>query len=690
MTASDKSSPSPAVSTTGPFRSLSEWIFRLVVVALLATLVELALVIPVFPAAASDLLGMFALFVDVVSLYLVFGAPFAALAAIVEPRLTGRRLPASSALVASVGMALLATSALALLDRAAAHHPAEFPETLPNLVFVARGGVMLVAALGFPFLRKAFDRAFRAMPKLGEPRIVLTSTTVVASVAAIAFVHLVLAPVYLIQLAGGAGLVMLAMGLFAAGLAIRAPRIELLRAGVAAGVLFVGSIPLRFDEHARFVLFGHVPIAGTFAVWLRNAGDFDKDSTGSPWLFGNDCAPRDPRRGPTLIEKPGDGIDQDCRGGDAVQRTVVTSPGAPWPGCRPPERPNVLLITIDAFRADRLQPRVMPFLSEVAGASVAYARAYAPAGMTGASLASLFSGRAMTDLNTVNVLTDATISVATTFPAEFHSANYRTGGANVYPVPPVLTAGLEEFDRMPRDVIDSNVKTRLFAATLTDHTLDFFRRVNDKPALWWVHYPDAHAPYLVSADLDPRTLSPYELGLRHIDQELARLFGELAATGKLQSTIVAITADHGEQLGTRLREGHGPDLFEEEIHVPLLIYVPGCTPRVIEEPVSNQRLGGTLVRLAGLPTNGPTLLPGSEPHDLPIVTEEAPATDVGFKRAVIDGNMKLIVDVRNGGRMLFDLGADPGETQNLARQRPDITARLEDLYQRWLDATGAR
>jgi hypothetical protein len=70
----------------------------------------------------------------------------------------------------------------------------------------------------------------------------------------------------------------------------------------------------------------------------------------------------------------------------------------------------------------------------------------------------------------------------------------------------------------------------------------------------------------------------------------------------------------------------------------------------------------------------------------PVVSEAIMLPDGRFLRAVVDGSAKLIVDVRNGGRMLFELARDPSETQDLYARDAQLRERLEQKYQAWLDA----
>jgi hypothetical protein len=115
--------------------------------------------------------------------------------------------------------------------------------------------------------------------------------------------------------------------------------------------------------------------------------------------------------------------------------------------------------------------------------------------------------------------------------------------------------------------------------------------------------------------------------------------------------------------------------------------VPGCAARRVPAPVSLAHLMPTLGALARVDVPGVGLLP---PGDLPTVVEAVTALNTSYKRAVLQGNYKLLVDVTNGGRLLFDLVNDPLELTDVLGDAPERAAELEGAYQRWLDAPGRR
>jgi choline-sulfatase len=222
------------------------------------------------------------------------------------------------------------------------------------------------------------------------------------------------------------------------------------------------------------------------------------------------------------------------------------------------------------------------------------------------------------------------------------------------------------------------------SVSLTNGLLSYLAEHRAEHVFLWGHYLDPHAPYWV--DENGRVLESrqgYERELRYVDRELARLLSSLEQDRRLDDFVIAVTADHGEELGYAGREGHGPAVFEHSVRVPLLIRAPGCPPRTFETPVSTARLLPTLAALAGSPLPSPSIDPNRV--DEAVVSEAVFTANGVFLRSVRLEGYKLIVDVRNGGRLLFDLEVDPLETHDLYGSRPDLALRMEGAYQRWLD-----
>jgi len=148
------------------------------------------------------------------------------------------------------------------------------------------------------------------------------------------------------------------------------------------------------------------------------------------------------------------------------------------------------------------------------------------------------------------------------------------------------------------------------AADLSDEAIQWLRaRDPARPFLLWVHYVDPHAPYRVqpkeAARLGlgkhPGPRERYDTEVAFADLHVGRLLQELAAQGLTRSTLVVFAADHGESLGEHGYWGHGRNLFEETLHIPMALSWPGTlAPRTLAAPALNLDVAPTVLGLLGL------------------------------------------------------------------------------------------
>jgi arylsulfatase A-like enzyme len=192
----------------------------------------------------------------------------------------------------------------------------------------------------------------------------------------------------------------------------------------------------------------------------------------------------------------------------------------------------------------------------------------------------------------------------------------------------------------------------------------------------------------------------YDGGVVYTSRLLGRVIDALRERGTLDDTIVVVLADHGELLGERGGFfGHGPTLYQEAVGVPLLVRYPARIPAGarVAQPVSTVGVFATILDLAGLPAI-PTaqvgslapLANGAVDGGGPVLSELQKMEELGGDsfsrpdpqmhggsrlRMLRDGSWKL-VETSKGERFLFDLAADPGETRDLAAERPADLARV--------------
>jgi len=197
----------------------------------------------------------------------------------------------------------------------------------------------------------------------------------------------------------------------------------------------------------------------------------------------------------------------------------------------------------------------------------------------------------------------------------------------------------------------------------------------------WSHYIDPHAEYVPHTEFDfghhGREL--YDGELAFVDHHLGRVLDALAKRPFADRTIVIITSDHGEAFGEHGLYRHGFEVWEELVRVPLLIYVPGVTPRRVAARRSAIDIVPTILDIFGVPRpareqkdafHGVSLLadvlapPGYVPASR-VVYIDMPAGPYNDSReAYIENDLKLITS-GNRALGLFDLKTDPGEKRDL-------------------------
>ncbi len=262
--------------------------------------------------------------------------------------------------------------------------------------------------------------------------------------------------------------------------------------------------------------------------------------------------------------------------------------------------------------------------------------------------------------------------------------------------------------------------------------LDWLSGDRDKkrPFFAFLNYLDAHEPFVPAGNVErrfgqvPRTrrdyrmlldywdqekpaLSPPDLTLARdsydnciadLDRQIGRLLDDLDRRGILDETVVVITSDHGESFGEHGVYNHGFSLFAPEVHVPLLILSPKVSgPRVVAEPVSLRDVAATVVEQAGLAfgspfpgrslgehwRTGPTALtattsPARSEVDIPAVIDPRRGTGSshrGFVMSLVGGNRHYIADLL-GSEELYDLAADPAETNNVVKRSGERNALI--------------
>ncbi len=196
-------------------------------------------------------------------------------------------------------------------------------------------------------------------------------------------------------------------------------------------------------------------------------------------------------------------------------------------------------------------------------------------------------------------------------------------------------------------------------------------------------------------------LGVYDAALRELDATTGSLLDSLATRGVLDDTLVVLVSDHGEGFGEHGFYGHNYNLYDELVHVPLLLRYPAAlSPQRIERPVSIRDVFRTVIELAGLPLPE-TVVPVQglldEPHPVFAELVAFHGSKPGLKRVrpdgswiplrrrfqvVVDGSWKLI-RASDGDNELYDLATDPRELTNRVATAVERAATMEETLAAW-------
>jgi arylsulfatase A-like enzyme len=491
---------------------------------------------------------------------------------------------------------------------------------------------------------------------------------------------------------GGTALALPLAGRFV-GAGPRAARLALVATGLAVLALWGldGWVPgWRAAAEAQGVY------GSAFARALREVVDLDRDGF-SPIAWGNDCDDLDPRRHPHANDPPGGG-DANCNGVDPPAAPTEAQRGLLPALGEPALRDGVqvlLLVTVDALRAEALRPDLMPAVWARAQRGLRFERLYAGGTRTIVSLPLITRGR----------------KGGQTIARRLQQRGWRTVMVSSVAEPETELMHGPGLDRVVAPV---RPEPDFDAATVTARTQAELDRELDppgaRPLFLWVHYYDAHTPY-PPAGPDPVPVPPgllpsyaqYAAGVRAIDAALAPLLDSLDRRPGPGRRAVLLTADHGEAFGEHGMMFHAASAFEPLVRVPGVLWAPGIDPGRYEGLAAHQDIYPTLTGVAGVfePDDerfGRSWLRLRDPRARAqglrrfALIRSASAVSGGqalsHLAALVEGPLKLTKSFERNVVTLTDVLDDPAERRALAPSRPADVARLERALELYRDIEG--
>jgi arylsulfatase A-like enzyme/cytochrome c-type biogenesis protein CcmH/NrfG len=365
-----------------------------------------------------------------------------------------------------------------------------------------------------------------------------------------------------------------------------------------------------------------------------------------------------------------------------------------------PQPPNVILITLDTIRADRMgflgsQRGLTPHLDALARQSVVFTHAYSQVPLTTASHATILTGTypQFHQVNDFGVPLAADLPYA---PYIFRGNGYHTGafvGSLVLDPEarsaPGFERGFDTYDagfhrrRMGEDRYQA-IERR--GGEVVGHALAWLTAHQKGPFFIWVHLYDAHDPYDPPEPYKSRyTAAPYDGEVAYVDAAVGKLLSWLRLRGLYDGAMIAVMADHGEALGEHGEITHGIFLYDETIHVPLLFKMP--QERSAATRVDNRAelvdVLPTMLQAAGIAVpkevQGESLLSmlkATTSRDRPAYAEsDYPHRTFGWSslRSLRTGKYLFIEAPR---KELYDQTADPKAEHNLSAASVAVTNTL--------------
>jgi arylsulfatase A-like enzyme len=455
------------------------------------------------------------------------------------------------------------------------------------------------------------------------------------------------------------------------------------------------------------------------------------------------------------------------------------------------EHPNMILVTIDCLRADRVgaygYPRAQtPHIDAFAAQGVVFEQAISQSPWTFPSFASLFTSLYPTELG-ISVgnkhigamyderVDDARVTLAEALQASgyhtqavvtnpwllpefgfgqgfdgfisvdeprlYHLDNLK--GLSVVKIARQVPAAYHMLEALYTRITGNPGETQVWdvrADRVTEQAITWLRSNRDQPFFLWVHYIDPHYPfdppegyrptvpgvadermtylsayneediYTGRARLRPEDKAAlsalYDGEVTYNDHYLGQLLAEIDSLGLDDKSVVILTSDHGDEFWEHGGYQHGHSLYDELVHVPLIVRGPGiwAEPRRIAATTQHLDLMPTLLETIGrdapAEAQGESFLPllrGEKPTPQPSKYTFTEGLFLGEeKKAVRGDNFKLIYAPLSAKEAypkafeLYNLAQDPAEQHNLAGSDPDAVEHLLNVLQAWMLAARER
>jgi arylsulfatase A-like enzyme len=385
---------------------------------------------------------------------------------------------------------------------------------------------------------------------------------------------------------------------------------------------------------------------------------------------------------------------------------------------------NVIVVLIDSLRADQLRAtggvrEVMPVLEALAGEGLVFTDCTTQASHTDYAAPAVFSShyplRSRDVYRYPKVPTYPRVMIYDVLKALgwrtalFSSQNEEWGQIKDY----MQTGGLDvHFHAKSAGVAKAAPEQAAFSGTIDDavtmgESIQWIESDSERPFFLYLNLQNSHLPYDVPRDycrpFGPREIDfkitvgwfpqekvetvkdIYADSLAYVDTQLGRLFRRLKERGIWERTLVVVTGDHGEAFYEHGSAAHANGVYQEVVHVPLLLRAPGLRADRDGRPAQLIDVAPGVFHLLGLPIHPSfqgedPFAPDPRADRIRYLISDTPwKTQIGILRS----GFKLIRDGDTGGSVLYDLARDPGERIDASAAHPEIVRELKAWLAAW-------
>jgi arylsulfatase A-like enzyme len=371
--------------------------------------------------------------------------------------------------------------------------------------------------------------------------------------------------------------------------------------------------------------------------------------------------------------------------------TIVVPP----PSAAPVPRRNLLLVSLDTLRADRLgcygyKRPTSPVIDALAAEGAVFERAYAAYPQTDGSHASMLTGLAPCLHGVSGAPRVALRRDAETLAEHLRAAGWATGAVTedgMVSAASGFSRGFETWAEHRPVGFTADARS-----TFADG-IAWMRRHRRRPWFLFLHTYQTHQPYrpppgyldLVAGGggKDPADSLLYDAEIRYTDELLGDVLAELAAMREADDTLIVLVSDHGEHFGEHGLYGHSNSLYDELLHVPWVLRAPGLVPagKRVSTTVGIVDLVPTLLDLLDVEppkwSHGRSVVPLLNDVTMPPVLLFADG--MGSREVAIRSlDWKWIVRRPGGPARVFELAKDPGEDKPVVVQRASLLAEYDE------------